>query len=183
MFTHTELVHEMSGLKKFAMKLTKQESDADDLMQSTVLKALEKSDMFQSDTNLFKWTSKIMYNLFVSEYRRRAKFGTQYDPENYIEKHSMKETQDIEMEFREVQIAMENLSREHYQILVLICVKGLQYAEVSELLQIPVGTVRSRLFRARESLHALLAFPKKTTPPFSSGSPLEAIPESMLLAA
>lgn len=183
MFTHTELVQEMPGLRKFALKLTRQESDADDLMQATVLKALEKSDMFQDNTNLFKWTSKIMYNSFVSEYRRKTKFETQYDPENYLEKYSTKETQDIEMEFREVQAAMEFLSPEHSQIITLICVQGMQYAEVSELLQIPVGTVRSRLFRARESLQTLLTIPSKPTPPYSSGSPLQDIPESMLLTA
>ncbi len=157
MFTHNELVHEMDGLKKFALKLTRQESDADDLTQSTVLKAMEKNYLFQDDTNLFKWTSKIMYNLFISDYRRKTKFETQYDLEDYLEQRGTKETQEIEVEFQEVCEAMKNLSSEHYEILSLICIKGMSYAEVSEFLQIPAGTVRSRLFRARENLHALLS--------------------------
>ena len=162
MFTHTELVHEMQVLKKFARKLTKQESDADDLMQSTLLKALEKNHLFQDDTNLCRWTSKIMYNLFVSGYRRKTKFETQYDPESYLLTCGQKETQESEIEFQEVCKAMQHLSDEHYEILMLICVRGMQYAEVSEYLQIPVGTVRSRLFRARESLQMLLESPKSS---------------------
>lgn len=156
MFTANELVHEMDGLKKFAMKLTKKESDADDLMQSTVLKAIEKNYLFQDDTNLFKWTSRIMYNLFVSDYRRKVKFETQYDPQSYLDQCGVKENQETKMEFLEVQDAMEHLSDEHYEILILVCVKGMHYADVSEYLQIPIGTVRSRLSRARENLHTIL---------------------------
>lgn len=167
MFNQTALIEEMASLKKFALKLTRNDSDADDLLQSTVLRALEKKHLFQTDTDLFKWTSKIMYNLFVSDYRRKVKFETQYDPENYIERESVDASQDVKMEFLKVQEAMEQISECHREILVMVCINGMQYAEVSEKLQIPVGTVRSRLSRARESLQQALDTPKgKLTPPF-----------------
>lgn len=90
--------------------------------------------------------------MFVSAYRRRTTFETQYDPESYIERESVEASQDVKMELKDVQDAMANMSDDHREILMLVCVKGMQYAEVSETLQIPVGTVRSRLFRAREAL-------------------------------
>ena len=93
-----------------------------------------------------------MYNMFVSAYRRRTKFETQYDPENYIERESIAASQDVKMELDDVRAAMKSISSDHREILTLVCVKGMQYAEVSEALQIPVGTVRSRLSRAREAL-------------------------------
>ncbi len=160
MFEQTALMNEVDNLKKFALKLTRNESDADDLLQSTILRALEKKQLFQAGTNLFSWTSKIMFNLFVSEYRRKSKFETQYDPENYIAAQTVEATQEENMDFMKVNEAMSNLSADHREILVMVCVKGMQYADVSEALQIPVGTVRSRLSRARESLQALLDAPK-----------------------
>lgn len=156
MFRNEDLTVEMERLEKFAFKLTRNKPDADDLLQSTIVRALEKKHLFQEDTNLFKWTSKMMYNLFVSGYRRKTKFETQYDPESYIERESVEAPQDTKMEFIRVSEAIEKLSQDHRDILTMICIKGMQYAEVAEILDIPVGTVRSRLSRARENLTALL---------------------------
>lgn len=156
MFKQNDLMNEVDGLKRFALKLTRNMSDAEDLTQSTVLRALEKKELFEDGTNLFGWTSKIMYNIFVSNYRRKTKFETQYDPDSYIENESVAASQDAEMELKQVSKAMESLSQDHREILIMVCVKGMQYAEVSELLQIPVGTVRSRLSRAREALESTL---------------------------
>ncbi|MGQ0527372.1 MAG: sigma-70 family RNA polymerase sigma factor [Alphaproteobacteria bacterium] len=160
MFNQTALIDEMQNLRKFAFKLTRKPHDADDLLQATILRALEKKHLFQEGTSIFKWTSKIMYNLFVSDYRRKVKFEVQYDPESYIERESVEASQDVKMELIRVQEAMNTLSDDHREILVMVCVKGLQYSEVSGLLQIPVGTVRSRLSRAREALQAALNTPR-----------------------
>jgi RNA polymerase sigma-70 factor (ECF subfamily) len=156
MFDNNALVHETEKLRKFAYRLTRNMTEAEDLLQSTVLRAIEKKHLFQEGTNLFSWTSKIMYNLFVSAYRRKTKFETQYDPENYIEKEKVDAKQETTMELKEVRRAMESLSKEHHEILIMVCVKGMQYAEVADKLEIPIGTVRSRLSRARESLQAHL---------------------------
>lgn len=160
MFDQNTLVGEIDKLKKFALKLTRNESDADDLTQSTVLRAIEKSHLFESGTNLFGWTSKIMYNLFVSEYRRKMKFETQYDPEHYIASQSVDAVQENVIELRRTNEAMNRLSNSHREILVMVCVKEMQYADVSKKLRIPVGTVRSRLSRARHSLQSALDTPR-----------------------
>lgn len=159
MFEQTAIVNEMDKLRRFALRLTRNASDAEDLLQSTILRALEKAHLFQPGTDLFKWTSKIMFNLFVSDYRRKTKFETQYDPESYLERESVAADQDMRVELLRVREAMALLSDVHREILVLVCIKGLQYQEVAEALQIPVGTVRSRLSRAREQLQALLDSP------------------------
>ena len=159
MFQQAELVQEINHLRKFAWKLTNNSADAEDLLQSTVLRALEKKHLFQEDTNLFKWTSKIMFNLFVSNYRRKCKFETKYDPESYLENESIEAPQDTQAELSKVSDAMARLSDDHREILVLVCVQGMQYQEVASMLSIPVGTVRSRLSRARENLQALLDDP------------------------
>lgn len=159
MFAQEALIEEMPGLRKFALRLTGNSSDAEDLLQSTVLRALEKNNLFQTDTNLFKWTSKIMFNIFVSEYRRKVKFETQYDPESYLERESVDADQESKVELKKVQEAMSLLTGDHRDILVMVCVKGMSYLEVAESLQIPVGTVRSRLSRARDQLQEILDTP------------------------
>lgn len=159
MFTQKELVVEMPKLRKFASKLTRNNSEADDLLQSTLLRALEKADYFETGTDLFKWSSKIMYNIFVTDYRRKVKFETQYDPESHIENRSVEPDQQVKLEVKVLAKAMEHMSPEHREILVLVCVKGMQYQEVADMLAIPVGTVRSRLSRARNQLIAMMEGP------------------------
>lgn len=159
MFEQKALVAEMDNLRKFALRLTRNAADAEDLVQSTLLRALEKSEYFESGTNLFSWTSKIMFNLFASQYRRKKKFETQYDPEPYINAQSAAPSQEMTTDLSKVKEAMKQLSQEHRDMLVLVCIRGLRYEEVSEMLQIPVGTVRSRLFRARKQLQEVLEAP------------------------
>lgn len=159
MFNNQDLTVEMPRLGKFAMRLTRNRHDAEDLVQSTLLRAIEKKHLFQESTDLFKWTSKMMYNLFVSGYRRKVKFETQYDPESYIEKQSVDAPQDKQVELMKVEETMAMLSNEHRAVLIMVCIQGMAYEETAKTLDIPVGTVRSRLSRAREQLQHLLDAP------------------------
>lgn len=159
MFTQKALMAETIKLQRFALKLTRNKADADDLSQSTYLRAIEKADYFKDGTNLFAWTSKIMFNIFATDYRRRMRFESQYDPESCIDMQATNPEQNQHMEMMDVTRALESMSDEHRQIIALTCVKGMSYSEVSEFLQIPVGTVRSRLSRARENLQITLDTP------------------------
>lgn len=159
MFTQNELIAETGKLQKFSMKLARNKANADDLFQSTCLRALEKSDQFKGGTNLFSWTSRIMYNLFVSDYRRKVKFETQYDPEPVLQRTLIAASQEIHVEFHQVKRMIAKLNPEHREILTLVCAQGLSYKETSEKLQIPLGTVRSRLSRARAQLQAIIDAP------------------------
>jgi len=159
MFKHEELVHEMPNLRKFALRLTRNVHEAEDLVQSTLLRAIEKQELFEENTNLFSWTSKIMFNLFVTGYRRKKKFESQYDPEPHIMASSVEAAQETTVDLGLVRQAMQRLSKEHREMLILVCIKGMRYEEVSEFLQIPVGTVRPRLSRARSALQQLMDHP------------------------
>ena len=97
-----------------------------------------------------------MYNMFVSNWRRKSKFESQYDPEPYINNESIGACQDVKMEVASVNEAMKELSDEHRNILILVCVQGMPYQEVADHLDIPIGTVRSRLSRARLQLQAIM---------------------------
>ena len=159
MFKQNDIIAEMPKLRKFASKLTRNATEADDLLQSTLLRALEKNSYFETGTDLFKWSSKIMYNIFVTDYRRKTKFESQYDPEFHIENRSVEPDQQTKLEVKAVGRAMEQMSPEHKEILIMVCVKGMQYQEVADILAIPVGTVRSRLSRARNQLIAMMECP------------------------
>lgn len=161
MFNQQALVHEMGNLRKFALRLTRNTSEADDLVQSTLLRALEKKEYFQEDTNLFSWTSKIMFNLFVTRYRQKKKFESQFDPEPHINHVAQAPAQEMQVDLSLVRSCMNRLSAEHREMLILVCINGMKYEEVSEHLHIPVGTVRSRLSRARSQLQELLDTPQQ----------------------
>lgn len=156
MFKQEALIAEMDKLRKFSLRLTKNTHNAEDLLQSTMLRALEKNEQFQSGTNLFSWTSKMMFNLFVSGYRQKRKYETQYDPEHYIDQMSVRPTQEAHVDLVTVGESMKRLSAEHREVLLLVSVHGLRYEEIAAKLKIPGGTVRSRLARARTHLQGLL---------------------------
>ena len=123
-----------------------------------------------------------MFNIFVTGYRRQTKFESKYDPEIFLEQASVESTQDIRMELAEVSVAMMKLRAEQREILVMICVKGMHYHEVAEALQIPVGTVRSRLSRARAQLQNImdttsaLAHTQASAPATSTNTNIPVVP-------
>jgi RNA polymerase sigma-70 factor, ECF subfamily len=152
MFSHQALTSEVGKLQKFALRLTHNKPDAHDLTQATCLRALEKSDYFADGTNLFGWTSKIMFNLFASQYRRRIRFDSQFDAASLIDRYVVAPTQETNLALTRLQRAILCLRDDHRNILMMICVNGMQYQEVARVLNIPIGTIRSRLARARAQL-------------------------------
>jgi len=159
MFHQSALVNEMTKLERFALRLTRNHPDRDDLVQSTCLRALEKSDRFEDGTNLFGWTSKIMFNIFITDYRRRSKFESNADSEIIILNQSVEPQQEIDLDIRRLYEFLKKLSKDHREIIQLICLDGWSYQDVSIKLDIPIGTVRSRLARARHQLEILMNEP------------------------
>lgn len=156
MFHNQFLIPEMKRLRRFSMRLTKDKSRSDDLLQATLLRALENRDKFLEGSNLLHWTSKIMFNLFVTEYRRQKKFISQYDPEPLINKLYVASNQEHCTDIAIVNEQIQKLPKPQRDILVMVCVYGYSYVEVAGLLGVPIGTVRSRLSRARTHLSDLL---------------------------
>lgn len=151
-----QIVNQMPRLKNFAYKLTKDWSKAEDLVQDTVLRAIEKELLYKKGTNIFSWLAKIQYNLFVSQYRRASKFESGCDIDDVIHLKSVDAGQESYIELQEIDKAIKSLNSEFQDVIHLVCIQNYKYEEVATILNIPVGTVRSRLHRAREELSAIL---------------------------
>lgn len=156
MFSQDALTTERDRLYRFALRLTRHPSDAEDLVQSTMLRALEKRSYFQEGTNLFNWTSRVMFNIFVSQYRREKRIAARHEAAFTEAQVTTQPAQETVTDLSHMRDCMKRLSKPHREMLVMVCISGLQYEEVSQRLRIPVGTVRSRLSRARNELQHLL---------------------------
>ena len=149
-------------LYRVAYHLTKQKDDADDLVQETYLKAINNYAQFESGTNLKAWLTTILYNLFVNRYRRDKKTVSFDRPATDTETSWLDSMESSnpgpEAEFLQTELkdklkeALDSLSEESATPIVLVDIGGFSYAEVAEIISCPIGTVRSRLFRARAVL-------------------------------
>lgn len=168
-FEQAALPH-LHGLMGAAIKLTRHHGDAEDLVQETYLKAFRHFDQFEAGTNCKAWLFRILTNTFINKYRRRTKEREMVDCEaqsQVVEHHTLdpdgkKMTRDpaaaVADRFLsdEVLAALEQLPAEFRPVVILADVHGLAYKEIAELLDCPVGTVMSRLFRGRRLLQARL---------------------------
>jgi len=156
-----EQVVDYSGsLKPFAYKLTRNSEDASDLIQETVYKALINADKFHKGTNLKAWLFTIMRNIFINNYRRNSRHGIVSDPtENLSLLNSIRNSTTnsglVNIHMEEVNKALENLSEE-FRIPFLLHYEGFKYNEIAEELQLPLGTVKSRIFFARKALQKMI---------------------------
>ena len=158
-----ELFPHMEALKTFAYHLTYSEEDADDLVQETYMKAHKFINNYIEGTNAKAWLFKILKNAYINEYRKKSKRPTRVDFENvvnYIEdsgqntKNFQDSASDVfdSMMGDEVTLAINALPLDFKTVILLCDVEGFTYEEISKILDLPIGTVRSRLFRARNVL-------------------------------
>jgi RNA polymerase sigma-70 factor (ECF subfamily) len=162
-FESEALVH-LDTLYNVALRLTGNASDAEDLVQDTVTKAYRAWDKYQPGTNCRAWLVTIMRNTFINEFRRRSKQPSpvQYDSVEDIAVFEEVQDRDPEGSFYrfivddKVKQAIQDLPEEFRIPVVLSDVEGLSYAEIAEILDLPVGTVKSRLFRGRRRLQQRL---------------------------
>ena len=149
-----ELVSLLPRLRRFALGLTSTADQADDLVQAGCLKALERSEQWQAGTSLASWMFRILQNTWLDQQRMVQRRNTVADSDA-VEQHvgedgnRVHENQDT---LRKVQHLIEHLPEDQRVVLLLVCVEGLPYKEVSAVLDVPVGTVMSRLSRARGRL-------------------------------
>lgn len=148
------------NLRRYALKLTQDTNDADDLVQDTSLRALTHRDKFVSDINFKGWMMTIMYNIFLNNQdrveRRRKIFDTTVDILNVpLATEGGYSTPDGAMNIREIYSAIDNLS-EHTRTPFKMFLSGYKYSEIAEKMGIPEGTVKSRIFFARKALQKSL---------------------------
>lgn len=143
-------------LRRFAYSLTTAMADADDLVQQTVERILTRP--IPEDVELLKWAFRVCRNLWIDEYRaRKVRANAVFDTE-LQEAQQFDGTHDLEqhLELNAVGAAMRTLPEDQHTILTLVAVQGMSYREVAETLEIPIGTVMSRVARARVALASQL---------------------------
>jgi len=167
-FAKAALEH-LDSLYGAALRLTRSESDAEDLVQDTLLKAYRFYDRFEPGTNFRAWLLRVLTNTFINKYRRTHRErklldGDSGEPvgDGVMSRAAMRALTDPVGETmrpllaREIQVALDELSDEHRLMIVLADVEELSYKEIADIVGCPIGTVMSRLHRARKQLQQRL---------------------------
>lgn len=158
-----ELLPLMDVLYNFGFHLTYNEDDANDLVQETYLKAYRFINSYQEGTNAKAWLFKILKNAFINEYRKRSRQPDFVDYEEVIHYQDKEDANyigyvDLRQEIfqgmmgDEVTIALNSLPMDFRTVVLLCDIEGFTYEEIASIMDIPIGTVRSRLHRARNML-------------------------------
>jgi len=152
---HDEIVLLLPRLRRFARNLVRNPHDADDVVQVAVERALQRSAQWRRDARLDSWMFKIVRNAWIDEVRARGRRDKLFLAEETGENVG---TEPIESEITNmsVQAAMQRLPEEQRTAISLVLIEGLPYKEAADVLEVPIGTLTSRLARGREALQALL---------------------------
>jgi len=158
-----EFLPHIDSLYNFAYHLTYDEDDSNDLVQETFLKAYRFIGSYVEGTNAKAWLFKILKNAFINEYRKKSKRPAKVDFEDIVSYHDSENTSyvgslDLREEIFQGMLGDEvtkslNALPVDFKTVVLLCdVEGFTYEEIAKIIDIPIGTVRSRLHRARNML-------------------------------
>lgn len=145
-----------ANLLSFAYQLTTNKEEAQDLLQDTTLKALDNEEKFVDNTNFKGWVFTIMRNIFINNYRQTVKKATVIDQTEDL--YHLNLSQDSGLETPEGSVEVEEISKalnafaDEYRVPFNMYVAGYKYHEIAEKLDLPVGTVKSRIFFARKKL-------------------------------
>ncbi len=139
-------------LLRFAFRLTANSDDANDLRQETTLKALDNQDKFAPDSNFRNWVFTIMHHNFVNNYRRQLR--SQAAATHILASSSISteyEESNKSADYQQIWNALRQMPRQ-YSIPFMLHLRGYKYREIAEKLQLPIGTVKSRIFVTRQNL-------------------------------
>ena len=146
------LTAHLPGLRRYATVLVGNAAGADDLVQDCIERALRQSGKLEELQRIGGWLRSILHNLYIDELRRKRRQGMKVDLADVENSFAMITPTHDHAAVIDFDRAMAGLSFEHRQILLLVGLEGLNYREVADELKIPIGTVMSRLARARERL-------------------------------
>jgi RNA polymerase sigma factor (sigma-70 family) len=163
-----EFMPHINSMYNFAYRLTLDPDDAKDLLQDTYLKAFRFIDSFQQGTNAKAWLFRILKNSFINDYRKKSKEPSKVD---YQEVETFYNSEDVDRQITpdlrvealqdmigdEISTALNALDVDFRTVIILCDLEGFKYEEMAKILDIPIGTVRSRLHRARNLLKEKLS--------------------------
>jgi RNA polymerase sigma-70 factor (ECF subfamily) len=153
---HRSIEAEIPRLRRYARTLTRDATAADDLVQDCLARALDKLHLWQEATDLRAWLFTILHNQYVNHVRRAVREGVAVCLSETEPMLTRAPHQDKRLELRDFERAITKLPEEQRSVILLIGLEGMRYEEVAEILEVPVGTVRSRLSRGRDSLRRLM---------------------------
>jgi RNA polymerase sigma-70 factor (ECF subfamily) len=150
---------QMNALFNFAAHMTRNRADAEDLVQETYLRAYTRFHQFKTGTNFKAWIFRILRNVAINQYKRMKSCGVTVDfdaVEPILDADSADSGSPHAIDFTaaDIQAALARLPEDYRTAFLLFCVEGFTYAEIARIMQTPIGTVMSRIFRARKRLRA-----------------------------
>jgi RNA polymerase sigma-70 factor (ECF subfamily) len=153
---HRLVEQQIPRLRRYARALTHNRERADDLVQDSLARALVKEDLWQPGTNLRAWLFTIMHNQHVNIVRRDSRESAGIDIEHVSATLSATTDPSASRQMLELERALAQLPSERREVILLVGLEGMSYEESAEILGVPIGTVRSRLSRGRDTLRKLL---------------------------
>lgn len=152
---YAEIAALLPRMRRFGRALTRNREDADDVVQIGIERALGRSEQWEAGTRLDSWLFRIIKNAWIDETRVRSRRNHVFVAEEEGA-HVGDESAHAHQQRLAIEKAMSLLSEDHRLVIALVLVDGLPYKEAAEVLEIPIGTLTSRLARARETLQGLL---------------------------
>jgi len=152
---YREVKAEISGLRRYARALTRDLVEADDLVQDCLTRALGKLHLWQQGTDLRAWLFTILHNQYINHVRRAAREGAAIGLSEREPLLARAPQQGSRLEVRDLGRAIAKPPRTQRSVILLVGLEGMSYGEVAAVLDVPVGTIRSRLSRGREALRRL----------------------------
>lgn len=153
------MIAAIPGLRAFGLSLTSRGDKADDLVQETLMKAWKHHDSFQQGTNMKAWLYTILRNEFYSQLRKRKREVEDADG-FYSSKVAVHAEQDGHLELADLRVALAKLPEDQREAIILVGASGFSYEEAADICSVAVGTIKSRVNRARARLAVLLQLDK-----------------------
>ncbi len=173
------LVDAIPHLRAFARSLTRNRDRADDLVHDAAVRALAAADQFTPGTNFKAWIFTILRNLYYNEGRKDHSRNVPFD-EATVTEHAIPATQEAALEFCDFRRAFWQLGEDHREVLMLVGASGLSYEEAATICNCAVGTIKSRVSRARQELTKLLSDDRLESSRGESPSVAQAEPTELL---
>ncbi|MGE5430636.1 MAG: sigma-70 family RNA polymerase sigma factor [Syntrophomonadaceae bacterium] len=162
-----EALPHMNALYNFALRMTGNSDDADDLVQETLLKAFRFFDKFEKGTNCKAWLFRILKNSYINDYRKHSKEPSKVDYEDIENFYENIKSSDVKSDHLvddvfnnllddDISSAISSLPEDFRTVIILSDIEGFTYEEIADFVDCPIGTVRSRLHRARKMLYVRL---------------------------
>ena len=166
------LEEQIPRLRRYARALTRNTERADDLVQDTLVRAIAKQHLWQAGTNLRAWLFTLMHNQNVNDVRHSIREGQNIDVEEMSNVLAATTDPTASRQLYELNRALSQLTQEQRQTIMLVGLEEFSYEETAAILNVPVGTVRSRLSRGRDQLRRLMDMPARTLSVTEAEGPL-----------